>query len=322
MHERLDLLARPALFALALAGAPTLATAETTSGYSYMMTEAGVPEADFERVPLDYDGGVTRYVEQGPEFTAMWNARSAGGRADPERATFARGERRMGVFVPRWDFDRPWTEAEGWTSYGKNLSYDRFQISLSRGHDDRTIGGREAQHHVLETEIVSRTEGESAAVKEVLTSDLWILPDLPYSTAPFAVDGIYGDPRLKAAMEAEIGALGMVARVHSTYSRQAVDETGEALNAPYEDTHMAWISDLEPADVTPIDLAVVSEPTMAELRAASRKKPRESCGVILDGGTPAFVADRLPPEAHEPFVAALAETCRRAFPDLAAAQGE
>jgi hypothetical protein len=302
--------------AAALFATPAVTAAET--GLTYRLLEADVAAQSFEDVPPDYDGATVRHVEQGSEFTALWSMRDGAVDTDPAKATFARGERRMGLFVPFRDLDKPSAEAEGWQSFGRAVQYDVFDVEIARGDSDRTVAGEQARHYTVEAELVYRMGDNPNGTRHLLESDLWLIPGRPYSEAPFAVDRGYGDPRLAAAMAEGLGEVGLVARVHSRYSEQPVNEAGEPLDQPRPGTHMAWIADLSQGAIQDIAPPVVTPETFDALRQASRARPREDCATILAGGTPDFVRDGLASEAHAAFLAGLAPSCARAFPDLAA----
>lgn len=287
------------------------------TGYSYTLHEAKLDEKSFENVPPDYDGATVNYVEQGPEFTSRWGVYGDAADTTPAKATFARGERRMGLFIPFRAPGKSSEEAEGWASFGRPLRYDRFEIGITRGGDDRRIEGRDARHYTLDAEIIFR-EGENPnGMRHLLESDIWVLPSLPYSEIPFSVSRAYADPRLAAALEESLGGLGMIARVHSSYSQQPVDETGALVGQERTGNHMAWITGLQQGGIQDIAPPVVDEAVFDSLRQASRAQPQKDCATILAGGTPGFVSDGLDEAAHPAFLAALAESCGKAFPELA-----
>ena len=181
---------------------------ETVEGFEYVLDAVKPDAGSLGDAPEMFEDPTRRIVEQGPEFTLMWIA-------DRERtleaASFARGETRMGLFVPYRDLDRPSSDPDGWTSYGDPLEYDRFEVELVRGDDDRTVAGAPAAHYRLTADIVVREEGESAFSRSTLTSDVWIHEDAPFTSAPLSVDRAYADPRLQAILAAaDEGALRTV----------------------------------------------------------------------------------------------------------------
>lgn len=292
--------------------------AQADTGYTYMLHEAKLDEKSFGDVPLDYDGARVSYIEQGSEFTSRWGVYDNEVDTDPAKATFARGERRMGLFIPFRDPGKSAQEAQGWTSFGRPLHYDLFELDITRGDADRRIDGRDARHYTLNAEIIYREGDNPNGMRHLLESDLWILPSLPYSEIPFSVARAYADPRLAAALEENLGGLGMVARVHSSYSQQPVDETGALVSYEMPGHHMAWITGLQQSDIQQIAPPVVDAAVFDALRQASRAQPQKDCATILSGGTPGFVSAGLREPARPVFLAALAKSCRKAFPDLAA----
>ncbi|MCM2563617.1 hypothetical protein M8756_16130 [Lutimaribacter sp. EGI FJ00015] len=310
---------KPGITALAIAFTaivcPALAWSET--GLTYHLHEADVAAENFDDTPPDHDGAIVRYVEQGPEFTAIWSVRNGDIDPDPAKATFASGERRMGLFIPFRDAGKQAAEAEGWKSFGRDLHYDRFEVSFSRGDKDRSVAGIEAVHYEIGTEIVFRMGDNPNGTRHHLESDVWLLPDHPYSEAPFAVDRAYADPRLAAALEEELGKIGMVGRVHTSYGQQPVDPSGSLVGDERSGTHMAWVTDLSAGEIQDIAPPVVAPETFDALRKASRAQPEKDCATILEGGTPGFIKDGLAPAAHAAFLSGLTPSCKRAFPDLA-----
>jgi hypothetical protein len=215
----------------------------------------------------------------------------------------------MGLFVPHRDLDRLSSDPDGWTSYGDPLEYERFDVELTRGDQDRTIAGAPAAHYRLAADVIAREEGDGAYMQSVLTSDVWIREDAPFSSAPLSVDRAYADPRLQAALAEALGELGMIVRIQSQYRNQARSEEGEALGYPHEGTHLAWASEIEPASVRAVDVPIVSETTWEALRDAARENREAACETALAGGAPDFVETLLDADQREAFLPHLRERC-------------
>lgn len=281
-------------------------------GHRYVMHALKPPAESFGADPSTFDRIVVRNVEQGPEFTLMWGEGVS--ERSIERASFARGEHRMGLFLPNWDFDRPASDETGWSSYGHPLAFDVFEVEVTRGDDDRTIMGRTASHYVLEAHVASTraeyvTEDMSSWPHKQVSSDLWILEDEPFGFALFSVDRAYAGPRLSAAITEELEPLGMVVRAETVYSMWGEDEDGNRVGDPLDGTHLAWVTDLEPAMVADLDIPMGTGDQLDTLRNASRENPEQTCQTVMAGQTPGFVTEVLDEEAARVFTAHLAERC-------------
>lgn len=295
-----------ALAAAALFSTPGYA-AETVTGLRYVLHSASPAPDKLTADPATFDRIGKTWIAQGPEQSLMFRDPDA---QDPEDATLALGERRMGLMVPHWDLDKSAADESGWTSYGKTIDYHLFEVEVERGDGDRKIAGRAAAHYRLSARIVSRDERSMVATRQILASDLWVHEGKPFGFAPFATQGMYGDPRLSAALRERVGELGLVVRVESRHTRQPIDESGEPLREPREDGHVAWVSDLRSAPVPQVDLPRVDPTAFRELRRLSRQQPGAICDVAEAGDVPEPFRTRLDDRQLDAFMPAVGEQCQ------------
>jgi len=292
-----------------LTGAMLARAADTVQGFSYVLHNATPSAGDLDKDPSQLKHSAELYVMQGGSQAIIWSRESDVG--DVDKARFARGDLRMGLFLPRWDLSRSASEESRWTSYGDTVKYKTFQVTVKPGDDNREIAGFSAKHYVLKADIVERTEGDSADTHTKISSDLWVLEKKPFSWAPYATPGIYGDPRLQVAVYEKLSRLGMVVRAETTYSRQAQDADGKPLAEPYNGTYLTWITDLQSAQVPVVNPPESDRATLKKLRSAFREDPQGYCKTVLDDGTPDFVARELNVEQQKAFLEALGEQCRK-----------
>lgn len=300
------------LAALLLIGGAGAQDSAEVEGRRYVMHALKPPADAFDNDPSSFDRVIARHVEQGPEHTLMWGVDL--GEEARDRASFARGEERMGLFLPNWELGRPSSEDGAWTWFGTPMEYDLFDVEVTRGDEDRTIMGRTASHYVLDAHI-AWTDAEyvgpdmSSWPHKRVRSDLWILEDEPFGFAPFSIDAAYGDPRLSAALTEELGALGMVVRVETVYSMWGEDAEGNHVGDPLDGTHLAWVSDLEARTIASPGIPMATYAQLSALRAASRENPEQTCETVMAGDTPGFVSAELDAEQARVFVENLAERC-------------
>ena len=291
------------LSALLLGLAPS--SANEVKGYEYVLRNA-MPEPDeLESEPATLRSSA-QYVNQGPEHTLMWPSEDKG---SLDRARFARGERRFGLFVPYWSEEQSASDTSGWTSYGRPVEYKTFDFQVTRGEEDREIAGQAARHYFIEAEIVSKTGSDPAYERMSLSSDVWVLEDKPFSVAPFATAGAYEDPRLTVALVERLSELGMVARVETRHTTQPQEDDGSTLGHAREGAHLAWISDLGSASVPDVEVAVASGALVDELRGALRENSDSACAAAMKGETPDFARELLDDQQQQAFLNYLEERC-------------
>lgn len=282
--------------------------AETTSGYSYTLHAAKPSVEDLGQFPPQYEDPIARHVLQGPEHTLMW--RNSASRGDTNSATFALGERHMGLYVPYWEPGKSASETTGWNDYGDELTYSSFSVNVERAEGEREIAGGMAQHYVLTADYTRHQGDDPASGRNRIHSDLWVLADKPFSFAPFHVSGAYEDPRLGAAVVAELGELGMVVRSDARYSSVAVDDGGNETGFKHEGTLTTWIADLEPAEVPVVNLPVADHNTMDALQDGFRQHQDEACKAAIAGSTPEFIKPILSADQQPAALKDLRESCK------------
>ena len=282
---------------------------QTTSGFSYTLHTARPDVEDLGQFPPAYENPTTEHVLQGPEHTLIWRDRVSERTVD--KASFALGERHMGLFIPRWEKGKQVSESTGWTEFGYPLVYLDFNVQVERGEGARALAGGQAEHYVLTADFNSKRETDPGSSRYQIHSDLWILKDKPFSFAPFHTPGLYGDPRFGAAIEAELSKLGMVVRSDARYSRVTIDRDGNETNSRSKGTWTTWITDLKPAEVPVIDMPVGDEATLQVLQDEFRKKPDEACQTVINGTTPDFIAENLNSAQQSAVLKDLGRSCKR-----------
>lgn len=283
--------------------------AETTSGYAYTLHTIKPSADDLGQFPPQYKNPTVRHVLQGPKHTLIW--RGSASRRDVDNASFALGERRMGLYVPHWQPGKSASETTGWDDYGHELTYSSFSVKIERAEGEREIAGGMAQHYVLTADYTRRRGNDPSSARKRMHSDLWILADKPFSWAPFDTSGGYGDPRFGAAVTAKLGELGMVVRSDARYSSVGVDDDGNEVGTKHEGTWTAWIVDLEPAEVPVLNVPVADHDTMEALQDGFRKYQDEACEAAMAGSTPDFIKQILNTDQQPPVVDDLRRSCKR-----------
>lgn len=297
------------LSVVATAFALPAGAAETTSGYAYTLYTSRPAADELGQFPPQYESPTVRHVLQGPEHTLVW--RDGNSTRDVNDASFALGERRMGLYVPYWEPGKPASDTEGWDDYGHELTYSSFSVEVERAEGERELAGGVAEHYVLTADYTRHRGSDPASERMRMHSDLWILTDKPFSWAPFDSSGGYSDPRLGAAMVASLDRLGMVVRSDARHSRVAVDDDGNEVGTNHEGTWTTWIADLEPTEVPVVNMPVADHDTMEALQNGFREHQDEACTAVMAGSTPAFIKQILHADQQPPVVAELRRSCKR-----------
>lgn len=286
---------------------PALA-AETTSGYAYTLHTTKPSANDLGQFPPKYKNPTARHVLQGPEHTLIWRGTASGRNVDD--ASFALGERRMGLYVPHWQPGKSAWETTGWNDYGHELTYSSFSVKVERAEGEREISGGVAQHYVLTADYTRHRGSDPSSERKRMHADLWILADKPFSWAPFHASGGYDDPRFGAALTARLDELGMVVRSDARYSSVAVDDGGNEVGTKHEDTWTTWIVGLEPAEVPVLNVPVADHDTIEALQDGFRKHQAEACEAVMAGATPDFIKRTLNAEQQPSVVTDLRRSCK------------
>lgn len=281
---------------------------QTTSGFSYTLHTARPDVKDLGQFPPAYENPTTEHVLQGAEHTFIWRDRIA--KRTVDNASFALGERHMGLYIPHWPQDKLPSEASGWEEYGDQLSYSNFSVNVERIEGEREIAGGMAQHYVLTADYTRQLERDPVDVRHQLSADLWILTDKPFSFAPFHTAGAYSDPRFGAAVVAELSKLGMVVRSDARYSSVAADDNGEEIGNKHEGTWMTWIVGLKSAEAPVLNMPLGDLETLNLLQDAFRNQPDETCTAVLASETPNFIKQNLNSQQQAAVIKDLNHSCK------------
>lgn len=290
--------------------APASADAPEADGWTYQLHTASPPAKQLDASPWDIEDATISYIAQGPHYTLKW------ARADHhtlKHARFSQGRRNMGLFVPRWPPGKSADDAQGWASYGHAITYRSFSVSVERGKHDRKIDGRQTRHYILTADFANRDDRDMDGVfsQVHITTDLWVYPDAPFSWVPFDTAGVYGDPRLDAAMLDKLSDLGLVMRAETRYSNQTIKADGSKLDYHNDGTFLTWVSGLKAATVPAPDMPVVAKDRVKKLQTEFRKDRAGACKTMLAGKVPGFVSDALDGDAAQVFVTNMSAACKR-----------
>jgi len=282
---------------------------QISSGFSYTLHTARPAVEDLGQFPPAYENPTIEHILQGPKHTLIWRDRISD--RTVENASFALGERHMGLYIPRWAEGKHASESTGWQEFGYKLVYLDFNVKVERGEGERELAGGMAQHYVLTADYNSKRDSEPGSSRYQIHADLWILADKPFSFAPFHTPGFYGDPRFGAAIVAELSELGMVVRSDARYSRVTIDRNGNETNSNNKGTWTTWIDNLKPAVVPVVDLPLGDEATLQVLQDEFRKQPDETCQTVIGGTTPGFIQQNLNSDQQAVVVKDLLQSCKR-----------
>lgn len=203
----------------------------------------------------------------------------------------------------------------GWPVAGRDAGV--VELELVRGAEDRTVAGRRARHYVLLARL-EPANGEAGVARRVrVTSHFWILPELPFSWAPFGVGAQSlpeGLPLLREALEPRLDTLGLVARAVTQVDVERVSDGatpgagGAGRVAGFE------ISALERHAVPPLPGVVVDRSITEALERLARRRPLRVCREARDGILPATVRSRVGDELHARLTGYVSAACQD--PDL------
>lgn len=282
---------------------------QTSSGFSYTLHTARPDVENLGQFPPAYENPTTEHVLQGPKHTLIWRDRVSERTVD--KASFALGERHMGLYIPHWAEGKQASEPTGWQEFGYQLVYLDFNVKVERGEGERALAGGKAQHYVLTADYNRKRASEPGSSRYQIHTDLWILTDKPFSFVPFHKPGFYGDPRFGAAIVEELSELGMVVRSDARYSRVTIDKDGQETDSRNEGTWTTWIVDLKPAEVPVVSMPVGDEATLQVLQDEFRKQPDETCQNVIAGTTPQFIEQNLNSEQQHAVLKDLRQSCKR-----------
>lgn len=287
---------------------------ETTNGYAYQLhttkhveiDQLGNYPPDTKRTPR-----VDR-VMQGPKYTMMWRGKAPHDKQQVRSASFAQGDKKLGLFIPYWPAGSSASDTSGWSDIGgMPMHYSEFSLDVTRGKKDQQIAGEKAQHYILTAELTERGEDDTADTHIELHSNVWVLADKPFSFAPYSRPAIYADPRLQVAVAEQLGKLGMVVRTDTRYTRESIDDDGEVRGVPRSGTWVAWITDLKPAQAPVLNMPPLADrQTYLTLQKNFRQDVMGACKTILAGSKPAFIKDTLNADQRQSVQSYLHMSCQ------------
>jgi hypothetical protein len=155
--------------------------------------------------------------------------------------------------------------------------YDSFSVSFTRGDQDREVAGHTAHHYHLRSHI-ERTGEMGGPQRYDYDADLWVIPDMPHSWAPFG----FGTqslpalaPRLRDSLDVRLAELGLVGRavIHLDFAmlRNGEDAGGSRQTTAFE---VSWI---QSADSPPTPGPVVDRSVMTSLQDRILAHPATMC---------------------------------------------
>lgn len=172
--------------------------------------------------------------------------------------------------------------------------YETLEVELERGDRDREVAGRSAEHYELRARIHrdrsriyrDQPDAEQEEQYEVI-SHLWILPDLPFSWAPFG----FGTqtipalmPGLREELEPQLAELGLVGRAIHKVDYRLIREDASAGGS----TQLTGfeVSGIEPSEPPTIDRAIVDRELMAAVESRLMNAPAGVCAAVAEGEIP------------------------------------
>lgn len=191
--------------------------------------------------------------------------------------------------------------------------YDSFFVSLTRGDRDQKVAGHTAHHYRLHSHI-ERTGEMGGPQRYDYDADLWVLPDLPHSWAPFG----FGTqslpalvPRLRDSLDVRLSQLGLVGRavIHLDFAmiRDGQDAGGSEQTTAFE------ISGIQTTDAPPSPGAVVDRSILASLQDRILAHPATLCLAANQDRLPDAL-DAVSEAAKPAVLATIAQGC--ASPEL------
>lgn len=306
--------------AAALATAPSAAAQETGEALRYELRtadgpatqaltpgateEPDVPDVSADRTPTEViqAPGVTLVGPLGEELT--WESSHL---RMVDNAPVREGP--GGTLVERWP------EPRGEVTYGPVM------VQTRRGGRDAAVAGREATHYVLEAELLRRHPGRDHHYR--ITSELWVLEDLPFTWAPFGTGSTSlpsYDPRLREAMERELERLGLVARAVTTVDFELLDDEdtpGDPSNAGSTSVKAFEIANITrvPAPERPA-APVLSGGFVDRLERAMMTDPAGTCARATAGEMLEVVREGVPSSHREAVLSQVATGCEKAPGEL------
>lgn len=188
-------------------------------------------------------------------------------------------------------------------------SWDSFSVALTRGDRDREVAGRPARHYVLESYIQRTGAVAGNEQRYTFDADLWILPDVPHSWAPFG----FGTqslpalvPRLREALDERLGELGLVGRAVIRMDFALLD--GGRVTGGSEQTMAFEIFGLESTDPPRSPGIVIDRSVMTAVEDGLMEDPATMCTAVAAGELPAGLGD-VPEAARGTVMATINDGC-------------
>lgn len=184
---------------------------------------------------------------------------------------------------------------------------DSVSFELVRGDQDREVAGRMAIHYYLLARVIRR-EWVPAAVDGLerhperryrVTAELWLIPGLPFTWAPFAsrpesLPALL--PGLRDDVEKRLEDLGMVARA---VTRISLEPSGDNGGHPGDERLSGFeVSNIQPTRALPAPGPIVERATADALVRLLRDHRRTVCASASHGDLPAVMESRVPPESR------------------------
>lgn len=292
------------------------AAAQEGEAYRYELRNAGGPavqaltEGAEEKPPVpDVSGDRTpQQVLQGPGITLVGPL--------GEELTWESAQTRLMDNARVMSGGAGGTLIKSWPELRVEVDYETLRVDVRRGNDDATVAGRDAKHYVMEAELLRRHPEGRKDQRFLITSQLWVLEDLPFSWAPFGVlsDALPSyDSRLRAAMEEELAELGLVARAVTTVGFEVLgpdDAPGDPSNGGSTQVKAFEIANISrtSAPVGP-DAPVVTKAFTRRLERALTQRPAEMCGQLVAGEIPDVIRKGIPEADRAGVVSSLAAHC-------------
>ncbi len=287
-----------ALIALLVGAAPAVAQ----QAHSYIVRDAGGGYRMGGEAPDSFDFSADRdpmRVVQGPEWT--WVVHE-GDSLTRDNAVMILNR---GVPVSPGVGD---VVVRGWRP-ARVASYDSFTVTFERGDADRQVAGHAAEHYRVRS-FIQRTSTFGDVQRYTWDADLWVLPDLPHSWAPFG----FGTqsltalaPRLRDSLDVRLAERGLVGRAVIRMDFAMIRDGEEAGGS--ELTGAFQVFDIATADPPPAPGPAVDRSVMASLEQLILQEPATTCAAAAEGRVPDAVGD-VPEAARGAVLSTITEGCR------------
>ena len=270
----------------AAAPVPTAAQA----GWSYTVRDADATRTRPGAEAADLDVATDRnpmHVVQGPEFT--WVV--------PEGRALTRENAAMILYdnVPV-NAGTGDLLVRGWRPV-RVARHDSFSVTLGRGDDDREVAGRAADHYVLRAHVDRIGSVDGTRQRYDVVAELWILPDLPHSWAPFGV-GTWSlpaqMPRLRDVLDPRLAELGLVGRAVIRLDLGVGDADGSPSTTSTR-ASVFEVFDLTRTERPPVPGPVIDRTVLTSVEETLMRSPAGLCRSIAHGELPSSIHI-----AHEP----------------------